>query len=183
MSAARQPPSTMTPDTTEMTPVSGLTDAEDIALAQKATAYLTAFRWCGKVEESYLALSIGYPLGVFLFHIEPRFVGVDDYFWVIVGDGPSAYLVCDDAPDWVGALRCYIYEMQRWIDAVRSGASLEGIIRVNVSPTHEHAEMLSSRLGFIQDHLIDGKPLPEEETAAPPKPNDHPTLDRSPTGR
>jgi hypothetical protein len=42
--------------------------------------------------------------------------------------------------------------MQRWVDAVRSGAGLEGIIPVNVSPTLEHAEMLASRLGFIQDH-------------------------------
>lgn len=152
----------MKPDTADMTPVSDLKDEEQIALARKATDFLSAFRWCSRVRESFLAFDIGYPIGVFLFHIEPRLVGVDDTFWVVVGDGPSAYLVCDDAPDWVGALRCYVYEMQRWVEAVRSGGSLAGIIPVNVSPTLEHAEMLSSRLGFIQDHLIEGKPFSDE---------------------
>jgi hypothetical protein len=144
-----------------MTRVSDLTDDEEIALAQKATSYLTAFRWCGDVRESFLAFDIGYPLGVFLFRIEPRLIGVDDTLWVVVGDGPPAFLVCDDAPDWYSALRCYVREMQRWVDAVRSGSGLDGIIPVNVPPTLEHAELLSSRLGFIQDHLIDDKPFPK----------------------
>lgn len=148
-----------------MTRVSDLTDNEEITLAQKATSYLTAFRWCAGVKESFLAFNIGYPLGVFLFRIEPRLVGVDDTLWVVVGDGPPAFLVCDEAPDWHGALRCYVHEMQRWVDAVRSGSSLHGIIPVNVSPTLEHAELLSKRLRFIQDHLIDGKPSPNERKA------------------
>jgi hypothetical protein len=151
------------PDTTDLTQVSALTDDEQIALARKATNFLTAFRWCSRVKESFLAFDVGYVLGVFLFHIEPRLIGVDDTYWVIVGDVPPAYLVCDDAPDWVGALRAYVYEMQRWVEAVRLDGSLDGIIPVNVSPTIEHAEMLSSRLGFIQDHLIDGKPFPNEK--------------------
>ena len=29
-------------------------------------------------------------------------------------------------------------------------------------PTLEHAELLSSRLSFIQDHLIDEKPFPND---------------------
>lgn len=152
----------MIPDTTDMTPVSLLKDAEEVALAHKATNYMAAFRWCAGIKESFLAFDIGYVLGVFLFRIEPRLVGVDDTYWVVVGDGPPAYLVCDDAPDWRGALRCYVYEMRFWVEAVRSGSSLEGIIPVNVSPTREHAEMLSSRLQFIQEHLIDGKPFPNE---------------------
>jgi len=155
----------MKPNTADMTPVSDLRDEEQITLARKATDFLTAFRWCSRVRESFLAFDIGYVLGVFLFRIEPRLVGVDDTFWVIVGDGPPAYLVCDDALDWVGALRCYVCEMRRWVDAVRSGAALAGIIPVNVSPTLEHADMLSSRLGFIQDHLIDGKPFPNARSA------------------
>jgi hypothetical protein len=145
-----------------MTTVDQLTDEEQIALANKATKYITAFRWCGKVKENFLAFDIGYPLGVFLFHIEPRFLGIDEVFWVVVGDGPPAHMVCDDAPDWTGALKCYVYEMQRWVDAVRSGSSLADIIPVNVSPTLEHADMLAGRLQFIQDHLIDGKPFPGE---------------------
>lgn len=149
------------PDTTDMTPVSDLTDNEDIALAQKATQFLTSFRWCAGVRESYLAFDCGYIIGVFLFRIEPRLLGVDEILWVVVGDGPPAFLVCDNAPDWHSALQCYVREMRRWVNAVLAGDELEGIIPVNVSPTLEHAEMLSSRLGFIQDHFIDEKPFPD----------------------
>ena len=149
----------MNPDRSQMTRVSDLTDKEQLELAREATEFLTGFRWCASVEESYLAFDIGYVLGVFLFRIEPRLVGVDDTLWVIVGDVPPAFLVCDDAPDWMGALRCYIYEMQRWVKAVRAGSALDGIIPVNVTPTQEHADMLFSRLGYIQDHILDGIPF------------------------
>ena len=141
--------------------MSDLTDDEQLTLARKATSFLTAFRWCAGVKESFLAFDIGYPLGVFLFRIEPRLIGVDDTLWVVVGDCPPAFLVCDGATDWVGALRRYVYEMRRWVAAVRADTSLDGIIPVNVSPTLEHAEMLSNRLGFIQDHCIDDEPFPE----------------------
>jgi hypothetical protein len=142
--------------------LSDLTCDEHLALARKANDFLTAFRWCAGIKESFLAFDCGRVLGVFLSRIEPRFIGVDDHLWVVVGDVPPAFLVCDDAPDWVGALRCYVREMQRWVDAVRLNAGLNGIIPVNVSPSLEHAEMLSSRLGFIQEHLIDGKPFSDE---------------------
>jgi hypothetical protein len=148
-----------------MTPVSDLTDEEDIALACKATDFLTAFRWCAAVRESFLAFDSGYILGVLLFRIEPRLLGVDDTLWVVVGDVPSAFLVCDDAPDWHCALQCYLREMRRWVEAVRSGSGLDGVFPVNVSPTLEHAEMLSTRLAFIQDHFIDDKPFQDDRNA------------------
>ena len=145
-----------------MTRVSDLTDKEQLKLAREATEFLTGFRWCASIEESYLAFDIGYVLGVFLFRIEPRLLGVDDTLWVVVGDVPPAFLVCDDAPDWKGALRCYIREMQRWVKAVRAGIALDGIIPVNVSPTQEHADMLSSRLEYIQDHVLDDIPFADD---------------------
>lgn len=145
-----------------MSRVSELTDEEDIALARKATDFLTSFRWCSAIRESFLAFNSGDILGVFLFRIEPRLLGVDDTLWVVVGDVPSAFFVCDDAPDWHCALQCYVREMQRWVSAVRSGTELDGIIPVGVSPTSEHADMLESRLGFIQDHFIDDKPLSDD---------------------
>ena len=79
------------PDNSQMTGVSDLTDDEQLALARKATEFLTAFRWCASVRESYLAFDIGYVLGVFLFRIEPRLVGVEDTLWVVVGDLPPAF--------------------------------------------------------------------------------------------
>jgi len=155
----------MNPITTDMTAVGHLTDEEDIALARKATDFLSAFHWCGSVKESFLAFDCGYVLGIFLFRIEPRLLGVDDTLWVVVGDLPSAYLVCDDAPDWHRALQCYVREMWRWVTAVRSGSGLDDIIPVGVSSTPEHADMLATRLEFIQDHFIDDKPLPHDRNA------------------
>jgi len=149
----------MIPDTTDMTRVEDLTDLEEVALARKAATYLTAFRWCASIRESFQAFDCGKIIGVFLFRIEPRLVGVEDTFWVVVGDLPPAYLVCDDSPDWHAALQAYVREMTCWVDAVRDGSPLVGVIPVNVSPTLEHADMLASRLRFIQDHFIDWKPL------------------------
>jgi hypothetical protein len=150
------------PDTTDMVRASELTDDEEIALARKATRFLSSFRWCSAVRESFLAFDCGSILGVFLFHIQPRLIGVDEFLWVVVGDVPPAFLVCDDAPDWHCALQCYIREMQRWVHAVREGSGLDGVIPVNVSPTLEHADMLSRRLGFIKDHFVDDKPFPSD---------------------
>src|SRR5687768_15508508 len=101
------------PDIADMTRVSELSDDEEITLALKATNFLTGFRWCAGVKDSLLAFSCANIVGVFLFRIEPRLLGVDDTLWVVVGDVPTAFLVCDDAPDWRCALQCYVREMQR----------------------------------------------------------------------
>lgn len=146
----------MRPDTTGMTPVNAFDDEELRALADEARSFITSFRWCRAVRESFLAFGVGRIIGVFLFRIEPAELGVDETLWVVVGDMPSAYLVCDDATDWRGALRGYIYEMRRWVEAVRSGGSLDDIIPVRADPTREHAEMLASRFDVIEEQMIDG---------------------------
>ena len=74
--------------------------------------------------------------------------------WVIVGDVPSAYLVCDSAPTWREALESYIFEMEKWVAAVRGGDSLGNVIPVGAEPTLEHAEMLATRLQFIRDEIL-----------------------------
>jgi hypothetical protein len=110
----------MSPDTADMTPVNELTDDEEICAREESHRVLTSFRWCAAVSESFQAFDCGLIIGVFLFRIEPRLEGVDDTLWIVVGDLPHAYLVCDDAPGWHCALQCYVREMQRWIDAVRA---------------------------------------------------------------
>ena len=149
----------MQPDTAEMTPVSAITDEDLRELSDEATAFITTFRWCRKVREGFLAFGVSGVIGVFLFRIEPALLGVDEALWVIVGDLPPAYLVCDDAPDWREALRGYIFEMRKWVEAVRSGGDLSDVIPVNVEPTRKHADMLASRIDFIQDHVVDDVPF------------------------
>lgn len=155
----------MQPDTTDMMLVADLTDDELRVLSAEATTFISSFRWCRKVRESFLAVGVGGVIGVFLFRIEPASHGVDELLWVIVGDLPPAYLVCDDAPDWRGALRCYIYEMRKWVLAVRSGGSLSGVIPIKAEPTRAHADMLASRLESIQERMIDDLSFDEQKRA------------------
>jgi len=124
------------------------------AYAERAREYLEDFRWCTRVVDGWFGQGVGDVFAVFLFKIEPAEAGVDEFLWVIIGDVPPAYLVTDDMPDSESALTVYIELMSEWVDAVREGTSLEGIIPVNAPPTREYAEMLSSRLDFLRDELF-----------------------------
>jgi len=73
---------------------------------------------------------------------------------VVVGDVPSAYLVADDAPNPAKALRVYLDEMQRWVDAAQAGKPVVDLIPVNVPPTKEAAAQLQSRLVFLRDKVL-----------------------------
>jgi len=108
-------------------------------------------------SQGSLAWAAAGVLGVFQFTIEPVRPDVDDRLWVIVGDLPPAYLVLDNAPSWKEALEGYTEEMQRWVDAVRAGHNLDGIIPVNVAPIPEHADSLDLRLRFIREKIIQGE--------------------------
>jgi hypothetical protein len=93
-------------------------------------------------------------IGVFLFEFEPARPGVDDRLWVVVGDLPPAYLVCDHASTWQEALGAYVDEMRRWVKAVQEGSGLEDVIPVNAAPTTEHAGLLETRLDFVEENFI-----------------------------
>lgn len=127
-------------------------------MARDATAFLTAQRWCKAVQTLELAWANAGVVGVFQATIEPAHTEVDPILWVVVGDIPPAYLVLDEAPTWREALEGYVEEMSRWVEAVRAGSSLDDVIPVDVSPTTAHADMLASRLAFIQDNVL-GVPL------------------------
>lgn len=116
---------------------------------QKAEAFLKSFAWCSDVKDSYFGLGAGGVVAVFLFHIAPAHDGVDDWLWVVVGDLPPAYLVTDESPSAVSALRAYIREMRQWTNAARLGRSVDGLIPVDAEPTLENAERLSKRLDFL----------------------------------
>jgi hypothetical protein len=141
-----------------MIPVANIRDPEVAAMAQDATAFLTAQRWCRAVQTLELGWANAGVVGVFQATIEPAQTEVDPILWVVVGDVPPAYLVLDEAPTWREALEGYVEEMARWVDAVRAGAPLDDVIPVDVSPTTAHADMLASRLAFIRERIL-GVPL------------------------
>jgi len=150
----------MTVDVSGMITVDALTppqeedDLSEYALAQDARNYLLSHDWCAGIEAGYVGMVYAGILGVFYFRIEPAYSGVDEEVWVIVGDLPPAYITCEACPNPATALDGYCGAMQEWIRAVRGGDPIEDLIPVNTPPTKEYADMLASRLEFIDKQIL-----------------------------
>jgi hypothetical protein len=65
------------------------------------------------------------------------------------------YLVTDDAPNPGAALKAYIREMRRWVDAVRSGTAITDLIPVDAPRTSGNAEDLAVRLDFMERNILE----------------------------
>lgn len=141
-----------------MTPIEELPVRHDdqyclAALAARAREFLAAQPWCRSVRRGWLDVGWDRILGVFRFEFDPAPGVPDETVWVITGDLPPAY-ICNDNPNGASALQGYVFEMRRWVEAVRAGRPVDGLIPVNVEPTREYAEMLASRLGFIERNIL-----------------------------
>jgi hypothetical protein len=115
-------------------------------MAQAAEAFILSFDWCKEITDAYFGCGVGGVVGVFYLSIVPRDETVDELFWVVVGDLPSAYLVTDENHTPSEALKNYIVEMRRWVAAAESGRSVAELIPVNVPATHDMALALKRRL-------------------------------------
>jgi hypothetical protein len=146
------------PDVAAMIPIADLRTPAVIELAERSERFLVDHGWCREIEERYLAWAIAPQTGVFFFRIIPAFEDVDRELWVIVGDLPPAYIVCDNAETWQEALDAYAFEMMKWVEAVRKGQSVADIIPVNVEPTAEHATMLETRINLIAELFVNVPP-------------------------
>jgi hypothetical protein len=124
------------------------------AMLSDAERYLLSFGWCRDIIESYIGIGVGGVVAVFLFQITPNGKLVDEWLWVIVGDIPPAYITIDSAPNSACALDAYIGAMQKWINAVSNGHPVDGLIRVNVSPSLENVGRLKSRLDFLDKQIL-----------------------------
>ncbi|MGH6939680.1 hypothetical protein [Hypericibacter sp.] len=120
----------------------------------EARRFIESFPWHGEIKNEYFGLGVAYIVAVFLFELVPAKPSVDSFLWVIVGAIPPAYLVIDDAPAPLDALRAYIGLMREWAEAVKAGESIQGIIPVNATATIENATDLESRLNHIEQHII-----------------------------
>jgi hypothetical protein len=132
--------------------------AEDTRLlkqmAKEARAYLRSFRWCKSIHQGWFGLGAGGVCAVFFFEILPSKKQIDRRLWVIVGDLPPAYLVVDGSPNPREALGTYVELVQEWVDAVRTGKSIDGCIPVNASPTRTNASALGKRLRFLRKNFL-----------------------------
>ena len=133
-------------------------DAEETALLQEmgrnAIAYLSSFHWCPGIASGYLGYGVGGVMAAFLFNLNRKVAGTDDWLWAVVGDLPSAYFVTDEATTAAAALEAYCGLMDDWCSAVEENRPLNDVFLVRAAPTLEHARMLRSRLKYIRDVLV-----------------------------
>lgn len=126
-------------------------------LRDRARDFLSGFAWAPPIADMVLAFGVAPIVALFLARFGRAIPGSphsDTELWMIVGDLPSAYFVCDKAQTPAAALEVYCELMDDWADRVLSGADLSESYPVNAVPTAEHAEMLKGRLGFIRKNLI-----------------------------
>lgn len=153
-------------NTNGMIPINDLlVVAEDASslpsFAKVAQSFLLSHSWCLSISAGYLSYGWEEILGVFFFEIIPAKPEVDSQLWVISGDVPPAYLVCEFASVPSAALTEYVREMELWVQAVRVGKPVDNLIPVcyqnstnRVQPTLEFANMLAGRLHSINQELV-----------------------------
>jgi hypothetical protein len=119
----------------------------------EARVYILSQSWCMEVQDGWLAEEWEGILSVFLFKIKPINKDVDDYVWIIVGDIPPAYIDIESAKTSSEALYAYCYIMKDWAETVIAGKSVEDCFPINVEASEKHAQMLLSRISFIESNL------------------------------
>lgn len=150
----------VTPDLTKVTEFAAidheLTERIDEirVMLGDAKAFVESKAWCSKIVTSYIGFAFPGVVAVFLFHIIPSRNDVDEWIWVIVGDLPTAYITCDKAPTPAMALNGYLGALEEWISAVKAGKSVEDLIPVNAKPTKHYADMLETRIKFIDQRIL-----------------------------
>ena len=127
---------------------------EIINLSREAVDYLSSQKWCHKIIDGWFAVGWGYIMTAFFFRFDPIGEGVPDNVWIIVGDLPSAYIDAIDNTNGVMAVEAYVIEMQKWVDSVKLGTSIDNLIPVNVPPTKEFANMLEERLQILREEIL-----------------------------
>jgi hypothetical protein len=139
--------------------MNSLRDADVAGMTSAATAFLAAQRWCGRVVSTVPVFVVEGVVGVFRCSLMPCQPDADVMVWVVVGDLPSAYLVHEPGDSWQDALGSYVSEMRCWVDVVLAGKEPGAdIIPVDAPATRENAELLASRLEFIQTRLVAASP-------------------------
>lgn len=136
-------------------------DAEAIAdLGKQATAFLSAHHWCRAIRRGFFDRGWAGILAVFYFEIEPD-AKADRTVWIIVGNLPPAYIDTESCPNGAAALDGYAGAMQEWVERVRAGKSVDGVIPVyhqnSMEPlpaTAENAELLDRRVRFIRECIL-----------------------------
>lgn len=125
------------------------------AMAGEAESYILSFEWCLELREGFFADGFGGIVGIFLFRADIAKLGNDRWVWVFVGDVPYAYLEMDQSyrsPQ--DALGRYIKGISEWIEAVRAGGRLDGLIPIEAKTDSDALEALASKADTLRQHIL-----------------------------
>jgi hypothetical protein len=121
-------------------------------MARDAADYISSFRWCGAVCDSYFGGGVGGIFAIFLLHIQPSRPDVDNWIWVMVGDKAPAYLPIADCASVGEAFRMYLWGMANWVRLARDGraaAAEEDVPPVDLPLTSESADWLERKIQLL----------------------------------
>jgi len=147
------------PDLRALVPADNLQgeDEEETTLLREMLAeareYLLGQPWCHSIVADYFGAGVGGVCAAWLFRIDAE-EGVDEWLWVVNGDIPSAYLVCDEVTKPKDAFVVYADIMQGWVDAVREGKPLGEEFPVPAAATEEMADMLGERIELLRTQIV-----------------------------
>lgn len=127
--------------------------------AREAHRFVEHFSWCERVNVVYFDRGFD-RVAVWLVEISPL-KDADPVLWVINGDIPPAYLDTEELPNGAFALKTYVEILKEWVEAVEIGDPVDEMMPVlsnggftPLEPAAEIAEMLRSRLSFIEKKLL-----------------------------
>jgi hypothetical protein len=123
-------------------------------MASGTEKYILSFPWCKSIREIYFGDGYGGIVAVFLFHIEPARVDVDEWLWAISCDVSPAYLVTDSCKTPSQALEGYIEEVSKWIELAKQGRSSQEVISVYMPATPENALDVERRIKVLHETIV-----------------------------
>jgi hypothetical protein len=139
-----------------MLPIDSIDDAELRELATEATSFLVKHAWCELVTKGWIDRAWNDHVAIFYFQLKPRAGSrADPDVWVIVGDVPPAYVRTSACENGLKALRVYVEDMREWVEHVHLGLPTDNDVPVNVPAETKYANMLESRLGFIEREFLE----------------------------
>lgn len=133
-------------------------DADLPTLTAAAESFLASQPWCASVLRVTPIFVIEGVIGVFRCSLITAHMDAEPMVWVIVGDLPSAHIAHEPGDSWQDAVRGYVEEMERWVEAVRDGKPVDRLIPVDVPPTRDSADLLAPKLEFLRTNLVDVDP-------------------------
>jgi len=149
-------------DTGSMLDVASIVEGNDglTKLVEEAKQFLIYFDWCQAIRAQFLYRCEEDLFALFLFEIESS-GGAPSQVWVIVGDLSPAVLPPDNCPTGEDAFYAYIYELERWADAVLHEDPLDELMPVlyrgshrEVEPTPEKADLARRRAQLLRECAI-----------------------------